>query len=93
MSKGVPTRKEFDEMAARGRVHKEDNTVIPSDFDSKTYNLRSIWVASTATPKTTLRTFTMSVAAGHDIAYTEYVQDLEQAKVPPTPKQLVRDAP
>ena len=33
MSKRVPTRKEFEEMAARGRLHKEDNTVIPSDSD------------------------------------------------------------
>jgi hypothetical protein len=33
MLKGVPTRKEFEEMAARGRLHNEDNSFIPSDSD------------------------------------------------------------
>jgi len=35
MPKGVPSRKEFEEMAARGRLHKssERDSVIPSDFE------------------------------------------------------------
>ena len=33
MLKRVPTRQEFEQMAARGRLHKEDNTVIPTDSE------------------------------------------------------------
>jgi hypothetical protein len=29
----VPTRQEFEQMAARGRLHKQDNTVIPTDSE------------------------------------------------------------
>src|ERR1700730_3690963 len=31
MSRGVRSRKEFEEMAARGRLHSERDTVIPSN--------------------------------------------------------------
>ena len=33
MLKRVPTRQEFEQMATRGRLHKEDNTVIPTDSE------------------------------------------------------------
>jgi hypothetical protein len=38
MSKGVPSRKEFEEMAQRGRLHEwlERISVIPSDSELET---------------------------------------------------------
>ena len=51
-------------MAARGRLHKVDNTVIPAIPTSTMHSHRSISVASTASPKTTLHTSTAS--AGTD---------------------------
>jgi hypothetical protein len=58
MLKRVPTRQEFEQMAARGRLHKEDNTVIPTDSE-----LDEVSVACTATLKMILHTFISSGGA------------------------------
>jgi hypothetical protein len=83
MSKRVPTRREFEEMAARGRLHKEDNTVIPSDSDlddaQSPIDLGRVYGFT----EDDIAHFYNFRRRGHHIAYTEYVQDLEQAKVPP----------
>jgi hypothetical protein len=83
MWKRVPTRKEFEEMAARGRLHKEDNTVIPSDCDlddaQSPIDLGRLYGFT----EDDIAHFYNFRRRGHHIAYTEYVRDLEQAKVPP----------
>jgi hypothetical protein len=83
MSQRVPTRKEFEEMAARGRLHTEDDRFIPSNSD--------LDEAQSPVDLGRLYGFTEDDIAhfynfrrrGHHIAYTEYVRDLELAKVPP----------
>ena len=88
MLKRVPTRKEFEEMAARGHLHNEDNSFIPSDSD--------LDHAQSPVELGRLYSFTEDDIAhfykfrrgGHDIAYTEYVRDIEQAKVPPADRTL-----
>jgi hypothetical protein len=83
MSKRVPTRKEFAEMAARGRLHKVDNTVIPSDSDlddaQSPLDLGRLYGFT----EDDIAHFYSFRRHGHHIAYTEYVRDLEQARVPP----------
>jgi hypothetical protein len=84
MSKGIPSRKEFEEMAARGRLHtSERDTIIPSDSDldkaqspldlGRLYGFNEDDIAH----------YYSFRRHGQQIAYTEYVRDLEQAKVPP----------
>jgi hypothetical protein len=79
----VPTRKEFEEMAARGRLHKEDNTVIPSDTDLDNAQSPIDLGRLYGFTEDDIAHFYNFRRRGHDIAYTEYVHDLEQAKVPP----------
>ena len=75
--------KEFEELAARGRLHNKDNSFIPSDSD--------LDHAQSPVELGRLYSFTEDDIAhfykfrrgGHGIAYTEYVRDIEQAKVPP----------
>jgi hypothetical protein len=84
MQTRVPTRKEFEEMAARGRLHKDDS-FIPSDSDLDDAPART-W--------SPLRLFRRRHCAllrlhwrKHAIAYSEYVRDFEHAKVPPSKPQ------
>ena len=85
MSKRVPSRKEFEEMAARGRLHdySERDTVIPSDPDldkaQSPLDLGRLYGYT----EDDIACFYNFRRRGHSIAYTEYVRDLEQAKVPP----------
>ena len=84
MPKGVPSRTEFERMAARGRLHSvERGALIPSDSD--------LDKAQSPLDLGRLYGFTEDDIAhyyhvrrhGHQVAYTEYLRDLEHAKVPP----------
>jgi hypothetical protein len=84
MSKGVPSRKEFEEMAARGRLHEsERDLVIPSDADLDTaqspLDLGRLYGYS----EDDIAHYYNFRRRGHHTAYTEYIRDLEQAKVAP----------
>ena len=82
MSKRIPTRKEFEEMAARGRLHKKDNTVIPSDSDLEDAQSPIELGRLYGYTEDDIAHFYNVRRHGHDVAYTEYIRDLEQAKVP-----------
>jgi hypothetical protein len=84
MSKGIPSRKEFKDMAARGRLHmSECDNVIPSDADldkaQSALDLGRLYGYS----EDDIAHYYNFRRRGQDVAYTEYVRDLEQAKVPP----------
>ena len=82
MQTRVPTRKEFEGMAARGRLHRDDS-FIPSDSD--------LDYAQSPLELGRLYGFTEDDIARfyifhwrrHDTAYSEYVRDFEHSKVPP----------
>ena len=82
MLKRVPTRQEFEQMAARGRLHKEDNTVIPTDSE----------LDEAQSPVDLGRLYGYSeddIAHFYkfrwrpETAYTEYMRDLQHAKILP----------
>ena len=81
--KSIPTRKEFEQMAARGRLHKGDNTVIPTDSDldkaQSPVDLGRLYGYS----EDDIAHFYRVRRRELETAYTEYVQDLQQAKVSP----------
>ena len=83
MPKSIPTRKEFERMAARGRLHKDDNTVIPTDSDldkaQSPVDLGRLYGYS----EDDIAHFYRVRRRELETAYTEYVQDLQQAKVSP----------
>jgi hypothetical protein len=83
MSKRVPTRKEFEQMAARGRLHKEDNTVIPIDSEldeaQSPVDLGPLYGYS----EDDIAHFYKFRWRGPETAYTEYMRDLQYAKIPP----------
>jgi hypothetical protein len=83
MLKRVPTRQKFEQMAARGRLHKQDNTVIPTDSELDEAQSPVDLGRRTATLKMVLHTFISSGGACRKAAYIEYVRDLQQAKIPP----------
>ena len=93
MSKRVPTRKEFEEMAARGRLHKDDNTVIPSDSDLEDAQSPIELGRLYGYTEDDIAHFYNVRRHGHDVAYIEYIQDLEQAKVPPAKASLSGTSP
>ena len=83
MLKSIPTRKEFEQMAARGRLHKDDNTVIPTDSDldkaQSPVDLGRLYGYS----EDDIAHFYCVRRRELETAYTEFVQDLQQAKVSP----------
>jgi hypothetical protein len=84
MSKGIPSRKEFKEMAARGRLHEFDrDAIIPSDSEldqaQSPLDLGRLYGYS----EDDIAHYYDFRRRGHDSAYVEYVRDLEQAKIPP----------
>jgi len=82
MQTRVPTRKEFEEMAARGRLHRDDS-FIPSDSDldnaQSPVELGRLYGFS----EDDIAHFYIFHWRKHDTAYSEYVRDFEHAKVPP----------
>ena len=84
MLKRVPTRQEFEQMAARGRLHKEDNTVIPTDSEldeaQSPVDLGRLY-GYTEDDIAHFYKFRRRVP---ETAYIEYVRDLQQAKIPAT---------
>ena len=83
MLKHIPTRIEFEQMAARGRLHKDDNTVIPTDSDldkaQSPVDLGRLYGYS----EDDIAHFYRVRRRELETAYTEYVQDLQQAMVSP----------
>jgi len=85
MSKGVPSRKEFEEMALRGRLHEwlERISVIPSDSELETaqspLDLGRLYGYS----EEDIAYYYWSRRRDWQTAYTEYVRDFENAKVLP----------
>ena len=83
MLKRVPTRQEFEQMAARGRLRKEDNTVIPTDSEldeaQSPVDLGRLY-GYTEDDIAHFYKFRRRVS---ETAYIEYVRDLQQAKIPP----------
>ncbi len=86
MQTRVPTRKEFEEMAARGRLHKDDS-FIPSDSDlddaQSPLELGRLYGFS----EDDIARFYAFHWRKHAIGYSEYVRDFEHAKVPPSKPQ------
>jgi hypothetical protein len=82
MQTRVPTREEFEEMAARGRLHRDDS-FIPSDSDldnaQSPVELGRLYGFS----EDDIAHFYIFHWRKHDTAYSEYVRDFEHAKVPP----------
>ncbi|HEY7245270.1 MAG TPA: hypothetical protein VH678_15475 [Xanthobacteraceae bacterium] len=82
MLKRIPTRKEFEQMALRGRLHKEDNTLIPTDSEledaQSPIELGRLYGYS----EDDIAHFYKSRRRELEAAYTEYVRDLQQAKIP-----------
>jgi hypothetical protein len=94
MSKGIPSRKEFKAMAARGRLHQSDrDNIIPSDADldqaQSALDLGRLYGYS----EDDIAHYYDFRRRGQDVAYTEYVRDLEQAKVPPAEPAASATAP
>jgi hypothetical protein len=83
MLKRVPTRQEFEQMAARGRLHKEDNTVIPTDSEldeaQSPVDLGRLYGYT----EDDIAYFYKSRRRVPETAYIEYVRDLQQANIPP----------
>jgi hypothetical protein len=83
MLKHIPTRKEFEQMAARGRLHKEDNALIPTDSQldelQSPIELGRLYGYS----EDDIAHFYKIRRRELETAYTEYVRDLEHAKIPP----------
>jgi hypothetical protein len=83
MSKGAPSRKEFEEMAARGRLHQwsERDSLIPSDSEldkaQSPLDLGRLYGYS----EDDIAHYYRSRHADCRVAYTEYVRDFEHAKV------------
>jgi hypothetical protein len=83
MMKHLPTRREFEQMAARGRVHEKDDAIIPTDSEldeaQSPVELGRLYGYS----EDDIAHFYKSRWRGLETAYTEYVRDLQQAKLPP----------
>jgi hypothetical protein len=83
MLKSIPTRKEFEQMAARGRLHKDDDTVIPTDSDldkaQSPVDLGRLYGYS----EDDIAHFYRVRRREPETAYTEYVEDLQKAKISP----------
>src|SRR6516162_9869158 len=83
MLKHIPTRKEFEQMAARGRLHKEDNALIPTDSQldelQSPIELGRLYGYS----EDDIAHFYKTRRRELETAYTEYVRDLQQARVSP----------
>lgn len=83
MSKGVPSRKEFEEMATRGRLHtlSERDTVIPSNSEldkaQSPLDLGQLYGYS----EDDIAHYYRARRRDCQIAYTEYVRDFEDAKI------------
>jgi hypothetical protein len=84
MSKGVPSRKEFEEMAQRGRLHEwlERISVIPSDSELETaqspLDLGRLYGYS----EEDIAHYYWSRRRDCQTAYADYVRDFENAKLP-----------
>jgi len=87
MTKGAPSRKEFEEMAARGRLHEssERDSVIPSDADldkaQSPLDLGRLYGYS----EDDIAHYYWSRRRDGQAAYAEYVRDLEHAKIAARP--------
>jgi hypothetical protein len=83
MLKDIPTRKAFEQMAARGRLHKDDNTFIPTDSEldqaQSPVDLGRLYGYS----EDDIAHFYRVRWRELETAYTEYVRDLQQANVSP----------
>ena len=83
MLKHIPTRTEFEQMAARGRLHKDDNTVIPTDSDldeaQSPVDLGRLYGYS----EDDIAHFYRVRRRELETAYNEYVGDLQRAKISP----------
>jgi hypothetical protein len=95
MSKGIPSRKAFEEMALRGRLHEwlERISVIPSDSELETaqspLDLGRLYGYS----EEDIAHYYWSRRRDCQIAYTEYVRDFENAKISPAQPTASRPAP
>jgi hypothetical protein len=94
MAKRIPSRQEFKAMIARGRLHQSDrDNVIPSDADldqaQSALDLGRLYGYS----EDDIAHYYNARRRGQDIAYTEYVRDLEQATVPPAGQAASEPAP
>lgn len=81
-------------MAARGRLHTTDrDSIIPSDADlekaQSALDLGRLYGYS----EDDIAHYYSFRRRGQDVAYTEYVRDLEQAKVPPAGPSEARSPP
>jgi hypothetical protein len=81
--KHIPTRKEFEQMAVRGRLHKQDNSVIPSDSELDEAQTPVELGRLYGYTEDDIAHFYMSRRRGVETSYIEYVRDLQQAKIPP----------
>ena len=87
MSKGVPSRKEFEAMALRGRLHEwsERNSVIPNDSElekaQSPLDLGRLYGYS----EDDIAHYYWSRRRDFQTAYAEYVRDFENAKLPAPP--------
>jgi hypothetical protein len=83
MLKCIPTRKEFERMAARGRLHTDDDAVIPTDSEldeaQSPVELGRLYGYS----EDDIAHFYKVRRRDLETAYTEYLRDLQQAKKPP----------
>jgi hypothetical protein len=83
MLRRIPTRKEFEQMAARGQLHKENSALIPTDSQldelQSPIELGRLYGYS----EEDIAHFYRNRRRELETAYTEYVRDLEQAKIPP----------
>jgi hypothetical protein len=92
MSKGVPSRKEFEEMALRGRLHEwsERISVIPSDPELETAQSPIDLGRLYGYPEEDIAHYYWSRRRDCQTAYNEYVRDFENAKILPGPAAASR---
>jgi hypothetical protein len=83
MSKGVPSRKEFEEMAQRGRLHEwlERISVIPSDSELETAQSPLDLGRLYGYPEEDIAHYYWSRRRDCQTAYTEYLRGFENAKL------------
>jgi hypothetical protein len=82
MLKRVPTRLEFEQMAARGRLHKRDD-LIPTDSELEEAQSPVELGRIYGYGEDDIAHFYKTRRPTVETAYAEYVRDLQQAKIPP----------
>jgi hypothetical protein len=94
MLKRIPSRREFEEMAARGRLHEwERATIVPSDTELDSAQSPVDLGRLYGFTEDDIAHFYYSRRQGQTVAYAEYVRDLEQAKLPPAQPASPEGAP